>query len=380
MNNERGTEPDDHVMWLMIGAFIGMLSLTALFFASDNFSRTSVGLWLQSGDPIHPSEIIRNYGILVATIGAGFIAIWRAVVADRDNKISRDVHQREIDKIAEDRFQTSTLELSNEHQLNRIGALTAIDDIAIERPAKFFKRSQRALERFCNAREFSKDAKSTQTAKNAVPKDVEMAVNILLKWPESLRKDTIHLRNLPLRWLKIGATKVHNVDFSNSVLSNTRMDRTTIAMSTLVHSSFEETDFIRCTCSSSVFLFASFAYATFFRCTFIDCDLYGVDFRGSEIYESSFVACNFESWVDVSAATLEEIPEFVDTEVPRWVAWADHRPEFWDQNQTIVLLVPEKEEVPLWDRPRITRQIKARQITWKEAIAHFPSSNDEQLG
>lgn len=86
--------------------------------------------------PLEVSEVIRNYALVAAAVGAGGVAIWRAIAADRQSRAQRDQVAQARREHAAELFSQAVGNLDNEKLHIRLGAIYALRDIMEAYPAE----------------------------------------------------------------------------------------------------------------------------------------------------------------------------------------------------------------------------------------------------
>jgi hypothetical protein len=82
------------------------------------------------------SEVVRNYGIVLAGVIGIAVAVWRAIAADRQSRAQRDQVGQARREHAAELFSNAVSNLDNEKLHIRLGAIYALRDIMEAYPAE----------------------------------------------------------------------------------------------------------------------------------------------------------------------------------------------------------------------------------------------------
>ena len=126
--------PESRGFWVSVSVAIGVGGLLVVFISWD---------WLSEG--ASRSEVIRNVGLLVAGLVAFPLAIWRALVADRQASANQRQTATAQQGLLNERFQKGVDMLGSDLLLVRLGGIYALQGLIEEFPEQYYVQTMRLL-------------------------------------------------------------------------------------------------------------------------------------------------------------------------------------------------------------------------------------------
>ena len=126
--------PESRGFWVSVSMAIGVGGLLVVFISWD---------WLSEGTS--RSEVIRNVGLLVAGLVAFPLAIWRALVADRQASAAQRQTATAQQGLLNERYQKGADMLGSEILSVRLGGIYALQSLAWEYSEQYYVQCMRLL-------------------------------------------------------------------------------------------------------------------------------------------------------------------------------------------------------------------------------------------
>ena len=126
--------PESRGFWIGASVAVGVGGLIVAFVWWD---------WLSEG--ASTSEVIRNVGLLVAGLVAFPLAIWRALVADRQASAAQRQTATAQQGLLNERFQKGADMLGSDNLSVRLGGIYALQSLALEYPEQYYVQCMRLL-------------------------------------------------------------------------------------------------------------------------------------------------------------------------------------------------------------------------------------------
>ena len=230
--------PESRGFWVSVSVAVGVGGLIVAFVWWD---------WLSEG--ASRSEVIRNVGLLVAGMVAFPLAIWRALVADRQASAAQQ-------GVLSERYQKSVDMLGSDLLSVRLGGIYALQSLIEEYPEQYYVQTMRSLCAFvCNPpKDDDVDVNSYVDDRSGarIPKlreDVQAVMDVMrnrgdtlitLKRREGFR---LNMRRANLKYAALDDLNLSNVDLSDANLSFARLAGADLTGTSLIGANLTGTSF-----------------------------------------------------------------------------------------------------------------------------------------
>ncbi len=291
---EQQPEQDDKTLLFLLGGFVGVVVFGLLCLILVESIRVGVWGFLTYGEEkTSTSLLVQRWGVVAAAVGGAIIAIWRAVVADRANRISRVAHDREIERLNFDRFQRGTAGLGDDKMSVRLASIIALRDLALmpgsssadqicDLLAVFAEDQTTAFFGLDKVKFKPRDERRYNPSEHvaAAPKDIVEAVKAAIAIAVATNKTTLSFRNVCLDHADLSNIRINNSEFINCGFVNTNFGYSNISTCAfrmcIIIDAYSETNL------------------TFSNCKFEYCNMSGVFFTNSR-FDRCFVSnCSME--------------------------------------------------------------------------------------
>ena len=230
--------PESRGFWVSVSVAVGVGGLIVAFVWWD---------WLSEG--ASRSEVIRNVGLLVAGMVAFPLAIWRALVADRQASAAQQ-------GVLSERYQKSVDMLGSDLLSVRLGGIYALQSLIEEYPEQYYVQTMRSLCAFvCNPpKDDDVDVNSYVDDRSGarIPKlreDVQAVMDVMrnrgdtlitLKRREGFR---LNMRRANLKYAALDDLNLSNVNLSDANLSFARLAGADLTGTSLIGANLTGTSF-----------------------------------------------------------------------------------------------------------------------------------------
>ena len=217
--------PESRGFWVSVSVAVGFGGLFVTFIWWD---------WLSEG--ASRSEVIRNVGLLVAGLVAFPLAIWRALVADRQASAAQRQTATAQQGLLNERFQKGADMLGSEILSVRLGGIYALQSLIEEFPEQYYVQCMRLLCAFVrnptndDNEETHSDAYYRYGAR--IPKlreDVQAIMDVIGEREEALIAlelkggVLLNLRRANLKHAALEGSNLSNVDLTGANLSGAKL-------------------------------------------------------------------------------------------------------------------------------------------------------------
>ena len=237
--------PESRGFWASVSVAVGVVALFVAFVWWD---------WLSEGVSeseviASRSDVIRNVGLLVAGLVAFPLAIWRALVADRQASAAQQ-------GVLSERYQKSVDMLGSDLLSVRLGGIYALQSLIEEYPEQYYVQTMRSLCAFvCNPpKDDDVDVNSYVDDRSGarIPKlreDVQAVMDVMrnrgdtlitLKRREGFR---LNMRRANLKYAALDDLNLSNVDLSDANLSFARLAGADLTGTSLIGANLTGTRF-----------------------------------------------------------------------------------------------------------------------------------------
>ena len=244
------------------------------------------------------SATIRNIGLVIAGSMAIPLAVWRAVVADK--QASSAQHQTTIAQqgLLNERYQKATEMLGCEVLSVRLGGIYALQRLAEEWPKQYQVQIMRLFCAFVRLPTKDPSFKSEQeeNQKGRIPEirqDVEVVLEAICSRLESrivLERDANF--RLDFRSADLHGTQLLNANLSNAMFHHSNLSGANFANADLTDSFLHFTDLSRAQFHNVNFTRTRLWFADLSGAMLQDADLSGVDFSNAKLHGTNFRRAN----------------------------------------------------------------------------------------
>ena len=230
--------PESRGFWVSVSVAVGVGGLIVAFVWWD---------WLSEG--ASRSEVIRNVGLLVAGMVAFPLAIWRALVADRQASAAQQ-------GVLSERYQKSVDMLGSDLLSVRLGGIYALQSLIEEYPEQYYVQTMRSLCAFVRnpPKDDDVDVNSYVDDRSGarIPKlreDVQAVMDVMrnrgdtliaLKRREGFR---LNMRRANLKYAALDDLNLSNVNLSDANLSFARLAGADLTGTSLIGANLTGTSF-----------------------------------------------------------------------------------------------------------------------------------------
>ena len=217
--------PESRGFWVSVSVAVGVGGLIVAFVWWD---------WLSEG--ASRSEVIRNVGLLIAGLVAFPLAIWRALVADRQAAAAQRQTATAQQGLLNERYQKGADMLGSEILSVRLGGIYALQSLAWDYPKQYYVQCMRLLCAFVrnptkdDDEETNSDAYYRYGAR--IPKlreDVQAIMDVISERDEAQialevkEVFLLNLRRVNLKRAALESSNLSNVDLSWADLSDAKL-------------------------------------------------------------------------------------------------------------------------------------------------------------
>ena len=252
--------PESRGFWLSVSVVVGVVALIVAVISWDWLSQGVSGSEVIASR----SDVIRNVGLLIAGLVAFPLAIWRALVADRQASASQRQTATAQQGLLNERYQKGADMLGNEILSVRLGGIYALQGLAWEYPEQYYVQCMRLLCAF--VRNPTKDEESESDEEG----DDQLGL-----WKPKLRQDVqaimdmMRSRNesrIALEKQEEFTLDLHDADLSDSFLYGVNLSRAELTRTNL---------------SGAYLKFANFSGASLSGANLSNARLAGADLSGT---------------------------------------------------------------------------------------------------
>ncbi|MXZ90069.1 MAG: hypothetical protein F4W95_15255 [Chloroflexi bacterium] len=296
--------PESRGFWVTVSTVVVVIEVALVLVLWD---------WLTYNES--GSATIRNIGLVVAGSVAIPLAIWRAVVADRQASAAQNQTAIAQQGLLNERYQKGAEMLGSEALSVRLGGIFALQRLAEECPKQYHVQIMRLFCAFVRRPTEEKMFESRREGNReghepGIPQDVEAVMNAICSRPESriaLERETnfrLDLRGADLRGAQLLDANLTNAFLHHSNLSGANFANTDLTDSFLAYTDLSQAQFYNVNFSRIRLWFADLSGALL-----QDSDLSGVDFSNSMLHGTNFLRANMSratfQYATVTKALLE---------------------------------------------------------------------------
>jgi len=248
-----------------------------------------------NSDLIH-SEMIRNYGLLVAAFGAGALAFWRSIINQQQANITKQGHITE-------RFSKASEMLGSKELPVRQGGIYALWGLADEYPGRYQEVVWNLLRAFVRNPPHNTELNLIDHVRPDQVRPDNQAILDLLVTKETVQlRDTVgyqlNLSNSNLSGVNLSGANLRGADLSGANLSGADLSRANLIVLDLSGLDLSEANLKRANLDS----------ANLSRVNLQGADLSGANLNGADLNRANLFAANLSgldlSWADLSRANL----------------------------------------------------------------------------
>lgn len=249
-----------------------------------------------------PSATLRNLGLVVVSIAALLLGVWRSVVADRQSDIAKKQLELANNGFAADRFQKAVELLIDNKEVAHTPGLRTLENLALNDQENYarpcFDTVVAFIKKWCEEdhklNTLKRTSQKNRVGRRKLPRWVEEALSVL----ESMRSSTQTISWPRGRTSEIGFVHLDEYDFSRRVfhmislksamMNYIRLDGGNVIDSYVKSSHLKGSSFLKCKIESSDFVDCDLSGADFTQCEFLECKMFGSNISNAQFHEAQF--------------------------------------------------------------------------------------------
>lgn len=279
--------PESRGFWVILSMVVVVLEIILVVVLWD---------WLAGNES--GSATVRNIGLVIAGSMAIPLAIWRAVVADKQASSAQSQTTIAQQGLLNERYQKGAEMLGSKVLSVRLGGIYALQRLAEECPKQYHVQIMWLFCAFVRLPTWDPSLKSEREENRkgdilGIRQDVEAVMEAICSRPESriaLERDVnfrLDLRGADLHGAQLLDANLSGALFHHSNLSGANLANTDLTDSFLSHADLSQAQFYNVNFSRTRLWFADLSGAML-----QDADLHGVDFSSAILHGTNFTRAN----------------------------------------------------------------------------------------